>query len=146
MAGLLAAACLAGCSSSIPPATFTRYQFTCCDGSDVQRIWHPGETLLLHWSPQSASSTDSATQMLTLTATLRGPYADVDSLKRGGMAPTTLAAASVSATTAMPSSPTSVIVLPADLPPGFYDLTEKVASASGSASGSNVVRVGPPGT
>ncbi len=143
---VVATAILTGCSPSQPPATYSHYQYTCCDAADVQRVWHPGETLTMHWSPQSAQTTDSSTQMLTLTASLTGPYADVDSLKKGGAASISLKAAPVSASNGTHSSPVSVIALPAGLAPGLYNLTGTVASSGASSSGSSIIQVAAAGT
>jgi hypothetical protein len=145
LAGLLVGVCLAGCSSA-PPVTFSRYQYSCCDASDVQRVWHPGETLTMHWTAQSAVTTDSTTQMLTLTASLSGPYADVNAVKGGGAASTTLRAAPLSVSNATASSPVSVIALPAGLAPGFYDLTGTVAAPGSQSGGSSIIQVAPAAT
>ncbi|MDQ6856663.1 MAG: hypothetical protein M3Z57_06275 [Candidatus Dormibacteraeota bacterium] len=142
VAGLLAGVGLAGCSSA-PLATFTRYQYTCCDAADVVSVWHPGQTLTVHWTAHSVVTTDSTTRTVSLTVALRGPYRDVNSLKQGGDASTSLAGAPLTASDGTPSSPVSVIVLPPSLATGFYNLTETVSSTSGSSSGSSVVQVAP---
>ncbi len=145
LAGLLVGTCLAGCSSG-PPVTYPRYQYTCCDAADVQRVWHPGETLTMHWTATVALTTDSSTGTLTLTATLTGPYADVNSLKAGSAASTTLSAAPLSASNVTPSILVSLIALPAGLAPGFYNLASAVTAPGGQSGGSTIVQVAPAAT
>jgi hypothetical protein len=138
-----AAALASGCgAASVPAVTYAQYTVTCCQSSDVNQLYHPGEALVVHWivSPSTATASDAATT-LTLSATLQGPYASVTTLKSGGPAAYTLHAAAVTTTDRSPTAPTSVIQLPADLPPGYYNLVERVAQPDSTAGGASVVQV-----
>jgi hypothetical protein len=138
---------LVGCSSaSGPSVAYPRYQFSCCTNLDGLRVWHPGETMSLQWTQSSAGeSSDSAQTAVTLTAVLAGPFAKVDSLKAGGAAARTVRATPVSTTDGTVGSPASTIPLPADLAPGYYNLTITDTEGSGSTSSATIVQVGPSG-
>jgi methionine-rich copper-binding protein CopC len=145
MAWCLGAAALAsGCeAASVPAVTYAHYTVTCCQSSDVNQLYHPGEALVVHWivSPSTRTASDAAIT-LTLSVTLQGAYASVPTLKIGGPAAYTLHAAEVTTTDRSPTAPTSVIQLPADLPPGYYNLATKVAMPDdNSVGGASVVQV-----
>jgi hypothetical protein len=147
IAGMVAAGFLAGCSPSSAGqsgATYTRYTFTCCTTSDIQRAWHPGETVSLHWIVVAAGATaDSRPLAITITAVLAGPYANVNGLKGGAPVARTLRAAPVNTDDRNPTAPTSTFALPSDLAPGLYNLAFKVDYGGGnSVGGASVVQVG----
>jgi hypothetical protein len=138
-----AAALASGCgAASVPAVTYAQYAVTCCQSSDVNQLYHPGEALVVHWivSPSTRTASDAATT-LTLSVTLQGAYASVTTLKSGAAAAYTLRAATVTTTDRSPTAPSSVIQLPADLPPGYYNLVMKVAMPGNSAGGASVVQV-----
>ena len=100
----------------------------------------------LQWTQESAGeSSDSAQTAITLTAVLAGPFAKIDSLKGGDVAARTVRATPISTTNGTPGSPVSTIPLPADLAPGYYNLTITNAGGSGSTSSATIVQVGPRG-
>jgi hypothetical protein len=138
-AGALASGCGA---ASVPAVTYAQYTVTCCQSADVNQLYHPGEALVVHWMvvPATRTASDVATT-LTLSVTLQGAYSSVTTLKSGGPAAYTLHAAAVTTTDRSPTAPTSVIQLPADLPPGYYDLVIRVAQPDYSAGGASVVQV-----
>jgi hypothetical protein len=144
---VLAGIGLVGCSSgSGLSVAYPRYQFSCCASLDGLRVWHPGETMSLQWTQESAGeSSDSAQTTVTLTAELAGPYAQVDALKGGGTVARTIRATPLATTNGTPGSPVSTIALPADLAPGYYNLTITDAGGSGQTSSATIVQVGPQG-
>jgi hypothetical protein len=144
---VLAGMGLVGCSSGSGPSVgYPRYQFSCCASLDGQRVWHPDQTMSLQWTQESAGeSPDSAQTAVTLTAELAGPFANVDSLKGGGADARTIRATPVSTTNGTPGSPVSTVPLPADLTPGYYNLTITDAEGSGRTSSATIVQVGPRG-
>ena len=147
IAGMVAAGLLGGCSpSGAGPTgvTYARYTFTCCTASDIQNAWHPGETVSLHWIVVAAGATaDSRPLPITITAVLEGPYANVNGLKGGARAATTLPAAALNTDNRNPTAPTSTFALPSDLVPGFYNLAFKVDYGGGnSLAWASVVQVG----
>ena len=146
-----AAALASGCgAASVPAAIYTQYTVTCCQSADANQLYHPGEALVVHWMviPATRTASDVATT-LTLSVTLEGAYASVPALKsdppaplgNGARAAYTLRAATVTTTDRSPTAPTSVIQLPADLPPGYYDLETTVARPDYSAGGAGIIQV-----
>jgi hypothetical protein len=149
---LLGAAALAsGCgTSSLPAVTYAQYTVTCCQSGDINRLYHPGDALVVHWivSPSTRTASDVVTT-LTLSVTLEGAYASVPALKSGPPAPLgngappayTLRAVTVTTTDRSITAPTSVIQLPADLPTGYYDLVTAVTAPDSITSGGGVIQV-----
>jgi hypothetical protein len=140
----IAAMALAGCSTSNAgtSVSYQRYTFTCCEGADFQRTWSPGETLTLHWLAQPAGTTpDGSGQRIALTAVLTGPYPNVDALKAGGSPRLTVRATPVVTTDRAGANEVSSILLPIDLPDGFYNLADTLESAGGKASSASVIHV-----
>lgn len=81
---------------------------------------------------------------MTLSASLTGPFADAAELKGPlgqDVASTTYAANPVETTSQEGGVPVSAIAIPADAPPGLYDLTTVVESAGGKLIGEHVVRI-----
>jgi hypothetical protein len=144
LAGCLGTLALsAGCgASNTSTVTYARYQVTCCESGDINQLYHPGEALVVHWivSPGPRTASNVATT-LTLSVTLQGAYSSVTTLKSGGPAAYTLHAAAVTTTDRSPTAPTSVIQLPADLPPGYYDLVTGVAAPDTRQGGASVIQV-----
>jgi hypothetical protein len=146
---LLVACCLgvvalaAGCgAASTFEVTYMQYRVTCCQSSDINQVYHPGEALVVHWMVSPGwPTTSSIATTLTLSLTLQGPYASVTALKSGAAASYTLHAATLTTTDRSNRAPTSSIQLPGDLPPGFYNLTTKIAGPDSSQSGASVVQL-----
>jgi len=137
----LLTATLAGCADDPPPApTGTVNSYSCCSAQDVEKAYHPGETVTLHWTVGKADGPlDSAGPELTVR--LAGPFGSVDNLKDGAQPSVTLTAAPVHPAASAPSGPVSTIVIPADAPPGYYNLTFSERRGDSSNSGASVVRV-----
>lgn len=83
---------------------------------------------------------------MTLTALLTGPFRSVSALKsaivRGRRGALTAAAPAIRISRDPPRSPVSVIAIPANMPPGLYELTFSVSASGGSVSGGSIVSVG----
>ena len=146
MVGALAGGLLlSACGSPAPaPTGIPRYQFTCCADADVSQIWHPGETVVLHWQAQRVGSDGTDTRHeVVLTAVLSGPYPDVPTLKKGAGGQYAVQGSVVRTDDASATPPVTTFFLPTDLPPGYYDLALKVDMRGGSSmSVESVVRVG----
>ena len=152
IAALVAAAPLAGCGPAGPSAdgpTYSRFQFSCCDKSVMKQTWKPGSTVELHWIAKSAThTTDSKAYPITLSAVLTGPFGDVQTLKNvatsGGTVSRMVTTPLIATNDRNPIAPVSTFVLPADLAPGYYNLTTKVDSGGGNwYSAGGIVQVGP---
>ena len=139
----VAAAALSGCSADSSAAIgYQRYTYTCCEASDIQRVWLPGDTLTLHWMVASAGTTPDVTaERITLTAVLTGPYPNVAALKAGGSPRLTLRASPIGTTDRANVNAVSSIVLPTSIPAGFYNLADTIELANGKDAGASVIQV-----
>jgi hypothetical protein len=147
LALLLPVAFVTACGSPGPTAvTYTGYYLTCCTQADLDQPWQPGTTVELTWIVKSASRTTvNPTHQAVASAALTGPYKDVATLKLASGATHTVQGSAVAMDdrTAPPTTPVTTFVLPADLPPGFYNLNVKWDYGDGSlAEGGSIVRVG----
>jgi hypothetical protein len=94
-------------------------------------------------------TTDDNRHQIVLSVSLTGPFASIDALKQAttqGLNPAGVRrvdARSVSADDRTFSAPISQLDLPADLPPGYYNLATKSTEAGGSAGGGAIVIVAP---
>ena len=119
--------------------------FTCCTAHDVNRVYHPGDLVTLHWIRETSMATGpSEPTPLTLTAHLDGAFAVVAEAKAPGARGTDPATAvPVHVTDRTMKSPISTFRIPAGAGPGLYNLTTRVASPHGSVSGGTIIRVTP---
>ena len=141
------------CSSQAPTeaptgaATRATFSYTCCTAADIDRVYHPGDAMSIHWIVQNGTPT-SATQptQVNLSVRLTGPYADVTSLKERGVKGTSsITAAAIVTSDWVGGAPTSRLVIPANASPGFYDLSTENKSGGMTAGGTSIVRVVAPG-
>ena len=145
--GLLLSACV---GPAPPPVTYAVHSYGCCTEITGNDTWHAGQRLTLHWTQQSpGTTTDANPQQVVLSASLTGPFATVDGLKQAtsqGTKPAgvrTIDAASVTVSDRDVVTPASQLNLPADLPPGYYNLATQAATAGGSSGGGAVIVVVP---
>ena len=138
-----------GCSSSAGQSggLYPSYTFSCCQATGAQG-WYPGAMVSLDWIVQPVGDTaDNGRVALTLTASLIGPYPDVNSLKAGAPAAKTLQVPPVSTDNRTPTAPTSSFTLPPDFAPGFYNLAFTTDSGNGNSSGgASVIDLGASGS
>jgi hypothetical protein len=138
---------LSGCATanSGNSISYEPYTYTCCGASGTQRTWHPGDTYTLQWIVEAAgSTTDSTGQRVTLSAVLTGPYQSITTLKAGGAALMTLRATPIAITDRIHENPVSTIVLPVNLPAGYYNVADRMEFAGGGAVGSGrIIQVAP---
>src|ERR1700716_3407595 len=130
------------------PAFYASHSYACCPEILANTTWHAGEKVVLHWqSTPAAMSTDANPRKIVLTVILTGPYGSVDVLKEAtsqGVKPAgvrTVNAAQISVDDRTFSSPMSQLPLPADLPPGYYNLATSAAGSGQSAGASAVVSI-----
>jgi hypothetical protein len=136
---------LAACGNAAQPVgTYPTYRFTCCTGSDIKQVWHPGQTVDLHFMVETGPLTaDSAEHSLVLSAALSGAYADVATLKKSG-GPAVIQGPVIKTSDRNSTPPVLSFVLSPDLPPGFYNLTIKWDSGGGNYwSTGSIVQVAP---
>jgi hypothetical protein len=139
---------LSGCGQ--PPAFYAAHSYNCCIENTGNLTWHAGQSVTLHWqSTPAAMTTDSNPHTIVLSLSLTGPFASVDALKQAttqGLKPAglrTVRAAPLSVNDRTFSTPISQLDLPADLPPGYYNLATQTYAADGSAGGGIIVIVAP---
>jgi hypothetical protein len=144
----LTLASLVGCSADPSmPASATSTTYTCCEANDVDRAYHPGETLTIHWIVTSPTGAAAPSPGVELTARLTGPYQTVDKLKAA--TPDTRHVDGKATFTAPPvhpsgkpdEQPVSTIAIGADAEPGYYNLEFSVATSGGTSGGASIVQV-----
>lgn len=157
---LLAVALVSGATLAFL-VTDTGYDVTCCTQADIDRPWQPGTTVELHWTVELNSFNvpdrvfdkfENPTHKVSITAFLSGPYSDPAAVNQAMQPGSTgdIHAATVQGTvttlddgTRPSTTPVTTFVLPADLPPGYYDLTLLWQDGNGGTGDSrNIVRVG----
>jgi hypothetical protein len=139
---------LSGCGQ--PPAFYAAHSYNCCIENTGNLTWHAGEKVTLTWQPTPGGmTTDDNRHQIVLSVSLTGPFATVDTLKQAtsqGSKPPgvrTVTTAPVSADDRTFSTPISELDLPADLPPGYYNLATQTAQGTGAARGGAIVIVIP---
>ncbi len=142
--GLILSAC------AEQPAIYGAHSYSCCVETVGTTWWHAGQTLTLHWQPTPPGrTTDPTRHQIVLSLNLTGPFANVDALKQAisqGSKPAgvrTISATPVFANDKTVEAPASQLQLPADLPPGFYDLATQTVEAGQSWGGGAIVKVVP---
>lgn len=156
----MACTLLGGCgasrsSSSGAPGNYPGYSYTCCPADLSATLWHRGQTLRVTWSAVRETRSPAGSPVgITLTMVLTGHYASVSTLKSattarpssparpGGRAPIAVAP-SIRTTTRAGGAPVSVLVIPRDAPPGFYNLQFSAGSGNARSGGSTIIRVAP---
>jgi len=142
-----------GCSSQAPseaPGSAVKrgtFSYTCCATADIDRVYHPGDVVTVHWIVEEGAPT-SATKptQVDLSARLTGPYGDVSSLKqRAATGAPAFSAAPIVTSDWAGGAPTSRLLIPANAAPGFYDLSTAAKSAGMTTGGGSIVRVVAPG-
>jgi hypothetical protein len=133
------------------PAIYGAHSYSCCVETLGTTWFHAGQNLTLHWQPTPPyRTTDATAHPIVLSLSLTGPFANVDALQQAisqGPKPAgvrTINAVPVSANDRMVDAPASQLQLPADLPPGFYNLATQTTETGQSSGGGVVVKVIPP--
>jgi hypothetical protein len=141
--GLAASAC-----AERPPAIYGSHSYQCCVEISANTTWHAGDKVALRWQPTPPGrTTDANPKQIILSVSLTGPFASVEALKQAtsqGLKPAvvrTINAAPLSVNDRVVVSAISQLDLPADLPPGYYNLATNASVASQSWGGSAVVMV-----
>lgn len=127
--------------AEVPPPAYT-----CCEDLDVDRPYHPGQTLTVRWTVESPDEPGSTSPQVELTAHLTGPYGTVDDLKAASAVAglVTFTATPVRPAGTPGERPVSTIVIGPDAEPGFYDLvTSVVGDGNTTTSGSSIIQVAP---
>jgi hypothetical protein len=149
---LAMAGCLLLSACAEQPTIYGAHSYSCCleTISPYNLTWHPGQSLTLHWqSTYPGRTTDPTARQIVLSLSLTGPFASVDALKQAisqSSKPAgvrTISAAAVFANDKRVEEPASQLDLPADLPPGYYNLATQAAEGGDSWGGSGIIKVIP---
>lgn len=136
---------LAGCASTAvnqgPRQAVST--FTCCTGRDVNRTYHPGDLVTIHWIRDTSEAvTQSSPIPITLTAHLDGAFAGIGQAKTpGAHGNDQVTAPPVQVTDRTLRAPVSRLRIPAGAAPGLYNLTFRIAQSGGSLSGGAIIHV-----
>ncbi len=134
-----------GCSS---PGTATHdsqqtiYEYTCCTAKDMNTVYRPGQTLVLHWIAVARSDGSvKSTAPVTLTAKLNGPFHSVSEAKSRPSAGGSLASTPRHISEYTGGSPTSEILIPATTMSGYFNLTTRVEGNGNMVAATGTIRV-----
>ena len=115
--------------------------YSCCAATDIERIYHPGDTLTIHWIVQGTPAPSGAVPQFELNVKLSGAFGSVADLKGGAAGSRTVAAAPVHPTGLADEQPVSTILIPLTAGSGYYDLTFSVDEPGASFSGRSIVQI-----
>jgi hypothetical protein len=123
------------------------YSYSCCSWKLVHTDYRPGNRLTVRWSPVPDSSLPNV--RLQLNAWIVGPFPTSNFLNDNTESPTPgsglhkVSAVAVRLSNSVPSNPVSVIRLPMNTAPGYYDLWTEVVwlDGSGSGTGATIIHV-----
>jgi hypothetical protein len=134
-------------TSNTSPVSYT---FECCRAPVVNTVYRPGEVLRLQWvrvaqAPGPAGPTPRA--MLTLRASLSGPFSNVATLKTASVSSSSqlgsigITAVPLKVSNRLPSGPVSLIRIPSTARSGYFNLSFRVSSGAWSVSSATIIRV-----
>jgi len=131
-----------------PPAPPPGPTYSCCASGDIDRIYHPGDTLSIHWIVHGPPAPSGAAPRFELDVRLSGSFGSVEELKSqvvhaGGQAagPQTVAAAPLHPTGVAGEQPVSTILIPLTAAPGYYNLEFSVAEPGSTFSGGSIIQI-----
>lgn len=131
-------------SGSVDPRDKPWVTFTCCRSTDVDRAYHPGETIRIHWIAnfQPHGSTGEAVP-ITLIARVVGSFPSAGQMKHNlNVRGAGIASGPIHVTEqSLGRNPISVIRLPRNISPGVYDLVTTITDGGGVVSGAASVKV-----
>ena len=145
---LAAAVVLAACTGPQSNVFYASHGYACCAELAGNATWHPAQQLALHWTPEpQRMTTDDVPHQIVLKLSLTGPFDTVDALKRAisqrAAGARTINAEPLTVNDRTYDTPVSMLRLPADLAPGYYNLDAESSSAGGSSGGGAVVIISP---
>lgn len=128
------------------PGSQASVSYTCCRPADIDPVFHPGQTMLLHWTVTvtrgAATGATGATGIAAptrLDVQLSGPYAAAGA--KGAGAPVVARAPQLLVTGREAAAPVSRLRIPAGAAPGYYQLRTATSRAGDRVAGTATVRV-----
>jgi hypothetical protein len=128
--------------------TNATYSYSCCTAAVLDAIYHPGEVIRLPWiATANTPGTGTAEVMVTLEAKISGPYKTVASLKSAFARHTpqlgqfNAEAVHIHISSDSAERYVSVIRVPSNAKPGFYELTTTTSIPSLVTTGGAVIRI-----
>jgi len=125
------------------------FSFFCCTASFVNTVYHPGAVMTLKWSQSTYPPNNYPRSMVTLSASISGPFQTVTSLKKAfarshpQLGVVNSKASTIRLSDQKSAHPVSHIQIPADAGKGWYELTTSVKGGSITTSGGAVIRIAP---
>lgn len=126
------------------------YSYTCCTASLVNTVYHPGETIVVHWIRVAGTPTREHAVPITLSMGLSGPYRTVLLLKTDSIGAhphlghTTVSAASIRVMDTPAASPISILQIPSNAGDGYYNLTSSTKTNDITMGGAGIIRIASP--
>jgi hypothetical protein len=131
-------------SGSTPARDKAWVSFSCCRSGDVDRVYHPGDTVRVHWiaDDRPDGSTGRAVP-LTLTARIVGTFTSAQQMKRHlYMSADGIDSEPIHVTEqSLGRHPVSEIRLPDDIRPGLYGLVWKIDEDGSVVSAAGSIKV-----
>jgi hypothetical protein len=113
----------------------------------MNAVYHPGSVITVRWIRSASTPTQSPVTSITFSMSLSGPYRTVSLLKHDSIGAhprlgrTNARAKRIIVFDAVAGSPVSILRIPADAGPGYYNLTTAMGSKNLTESGSGIIRV-----
>ena len=139
-----------GSSSSALNGLPFSYSYTCCTGSLLNTVYHPGDIIAVHWIRSTGTPTRVRAASITLSTGLSGPYRTVTLLKTDSVGAhpqlggTNVSAVPIRVMDTTIASPVSILRIPADAEAGYYNLTTSVGTKNLTVGGAGILRVALP--
>jgi hypothetical protein len=147
--GAILLTAMSSCTTKASTMDSSGPTYTCCAEADVNKLYHPGDTISIHWIvvPSTTAPGGHAPQV-ELRASLAGSFGTVGDLKQANGGGTVRGDTTYEATPIRPSGqsgeqPVSLIAIPANAAPGYYNLTTSVTRPDFTVSGGAVIQITP---
>lgn len=145
-ASTVALAPFAPTAHAVSPTTGT-VTYSCCTAAVVDAKYHPGEVIRLPWIATDNVPSTEPGEMITLAASISGPYKKVAALKsafarhKPRLGRINVKANQVRVSDVAVERRVSLIKIPSDATAGFYELTTSTTTRSLETSGGSVILV-----
>jgi hypothetical protein len=125
------------------------YGYGCCGGGFGTVNYHAGETLKVEWIRTALRKSDASPATIDLSVTVSGPFSSIAAVKKAfaGSHPVlgriNFSASTLHVSDESKASPVSVLHVPSNAAPGFYELTTKRVKGKDSSGGGLIFTIKP---